>query len=298
MSESRLFKILYYLLDKGCASAPELAHRFEVSVRTIYRDIDSLSSAGIPVYTETGRNGGIHLLGDFVLDKTLLSKQEKQEILSALQCLSAVSGELKEETLEKLSALFRIHSGSWLEADFSRWGDKSTDNGKFQALKTAVVHNRCLRILYADSYGKTAERIICPLKLYYKSKDWYLKSYCQTKQDFRLFKINRILKWEFLEQHFTPMTFPETAGAPPDTCRQIILCFPAKAAYRVYDEFDINQIQPQKDGSLLVCACMPEDDWLTGYLLSFGTQVEIIEPLSLKETMKEKVKELYEKYKP
>lgn len=136
------------------------------------------------------------------------------------------------------------------------------------------------------------------MKLYYKSKDWYLKSYCQTKQDFRLFKINRILKWELLEQHFTPMTFPETAGAPPDTCRQIILCFPAKAAYRVYDEFDINQIQPQKDGSLLVHACMPEDDWLTGYLLSFGTQVEIIEPLSLKETMKEKVKELYEKYKP
>lgn len=298
MSESRLFNILYYLLDKGCATAPELARRFEVSVRTIYRDIDSLSRSGIPVYTETGRNGGIHLLGDFVLDKAILSQQEKQEILSSLQGLSTVSGESKENTLEKLSALFHIHFVNWMEADFSRWGDKPADNDKFQTLKTAIIHNRYLKILYADTYGKTTERIIRPLKLYYKSRDWYLKSYCQSKQDFRLFKINRILKWELMEQQFPPMTFPETADSPSDACHQIVLCFPAGAAYRVYDEFDLNQIQPQKDGSLLVLACMPLDDWLTGYLLSFGTQVEIIEPLSLKETIKEKIKEMYEKYKP
>ena len=87
MQESRLFKILYHLLDKGQATAPELAERFEVSVRTIYRDIDALSGAGIPVYTEAGRNGGIHLLNDFVLDKAVLSEAEKQEILAALQSI-------------------------------------------------------------------------------------------------------------------------------------------------------------------------------------------------------------------
>lgn len=77
MHESRLFKIIYYLLDKGSATAPELAQRFEVSARTIYRDVDALSSAGIPIYTEAGRNGGIHLLGDFVLNRTIISEQEK-----------------------------------------------------------------------------------------------------------------------------------------------------------------------------------------------------------------------------
>lgn len=79
MQESRLFKIIYYLLDKGHATAPELAAKFEVSVRTIYRDIDALSGAGIPVYAETGRNGGIYLMNDFVLDRAVLSEREKQE---------------------------------------------------------------------------------------------------------------------------------------------------------------------------------------------------------------------------
>ncbi len=298
MSEIRLFKILYYLLDKGYATAPELASRFEVSVRTIYRDIDALSSAGIPVYTDTGRNGGVHLLGDFVLDKVVLSRQEKQEILSALQGLTAVSGESRKDTLEKLSALFHVHSVNWLETDFSRWGDKSQDNSKFQLLKTAVIHSKCLKILYADSYGKTAERIIQPLKLFYKSRDWYLKSYCCTKQGFRLFRLSRILKWELLEEQFTPVAFPDTGDEAPDTCCQIILNFSKEVAYRVYDEFDISQIQLQKDGSLTVSAHMPQDDWLTGFLLSFGTQVEIIEPLFLKKTVAETIKEMYEKYKP
>ena len=88
MQESRLFKIIYHLLDKGKATALELAEKFEVSVRTIYRDIDALSEAGIPIYTETGRNGGIHLMDDFVLDKAVLSEEEKQEILLALQSMN------------------------------------------------------------------------------------------------------------------------------------------------------------------------------------------------------------------
>ena len=106
MQESRLFQILYHLLQHSQATAPQLAEKLEVSVRTIYRDIDALSSAGIPVYTEAGRNGGIHLMEDFVLDRSLLSKQEKQEILSALQSLSAVGHDLA--ILEKLSGLFGI----------------------------------------------------------------------------------------------------------------------------------------------------------------------------------------------
>lgn len=89
MQESRLFKIVYHLLDKGQATASELAEKFEVSVRTIYRDIDVLSGAGIPVYTETGRNGGIYLMRDFVLDKAVLSEEEEREILAALQSVNA-----------------------------------------------------------------------------------------------------------------------------------------------------------------------------------------------------------------
>ena len=110
MQESRLFKIVYHLLDKGQATAPELAEKFEVSVRTIYRDIDALSGAGIPVYAEAGRNGGIHLMSDFVLDKAVLSEEEKQEILTALQSINLTNNIGINQTLQKLSAIFRISS--------------------------------------------------------------------------------------------------------------------------------------------------------------------------------------------
>ena len=114
MQESRLFKIVYHLLDKGQATAPELAEKFEVSVRTIYRDIDALSGAGIPVYAEAGRNGGIHLMSDFVLDKAVLSEEEKQEILTALQSINLTNNIGINQTLQKLSAIFCISSENWL----------------------------------------------------------------------------------------------------------------------------------------------------------------------------------------
>ncbi len=135
MQESRLFKVVYYLLDKGQATAPELAEKFEVSVRTIYRDIDALSGAGIPVYTEACRNGGIHLMNDFVLDKAVLSKEEKQEILAALQSINAAQNNSSGETLQKLSAMFNLSLENWIEMDFSRWGYKEFDETQVQRQK-------------------------------------------------------------------------------------------------------------------------------------------------------------------
>ncbi len=125
MQESRLFKIVYHLLDQGQATAPELAEKFEVSVRTIYRDMDALSAAGIPIYAESGRYGGIYLMSGFVLDRVVLSEKEKQEILTALQSLNVTKNTSGSQTLQKLSAMFQLHTEDWLEVDFSRWGDKS-----------------------------------------------------------------------------------------------------------------------------------------------------------------------------
>ena len=139
MQESRLFKIVYYLLDKGHATAPELAEKFEVSVRTIYRDIDALSGAGIPIYAETGRNGGIYLMKDFVLDKVVLSEEEKEEILTALQSINTIQNIDGSQIIQKLSAMFHLNIENWIEVDFSRWGDEGVDNEKFELLKSAVI---------------------------------------------------------------------------------------------------------------------------------------------------------------
>lgn len=295
MQESRLFKIVYYLLDKGQATASELAERFEVSVRTIYRDIEALSGAGIPVYTEPGRNGGICLMSDFVLNRAVVSDAEKQEILAAAQSLSAMRLIGGENTLDKLSALWGSPAESWLEVDFSRWGDRTGDNEKFSLLKTAVIDRRCVKITYAGSSSAVAERTIEPLKLMYKGTSWYLKAYCQKRQDYRIFKLTRILELELLDAVFSPRFFPEQEDILQDKYRRIVLRFPKSLAYRVYDEFSAEEVRREEDGGFTVSARMPEDDWLTGFLLSFGTQVEVIEPAYLKDILAEQAESIYEK---
>lgn len=293
MSDSRLFKVLYHLLSKGHATAPELAEMFEVSQRTIYRDIEALSGAGIPVYTEPGRNGGICLLKDFVLDRALLSKQEKQEILAAIQSMSATGSALGMDMLTKLSALFHVDAANWLEVDFSRWGRQSADSSKFEQLKSAVIQHREVKIVYENTNSERSVRTVQPLKLSYKSKEWYLKAFCLEKQDFRMFKLNRILNLDVLNRTFVPKLYPETEPDYGQTCSRIVLLFSKEIAYRVYDEFDETQIERQDNGDFLVSAWLPIDQWLMGYLLSFGAQLQVKEPAYLKEILAAQAWEVY-----
>lgn len=299
MQESRLFKILYYLLSQGHATAPELAEKLEVSVRTIYRDIDALSGAGIPLFTETGRNGGIYLMDNFTLDRVILSKEEKQEVLTALQSIHAAPDMEYSPVLSKLSALFQMQSDTWLEVDYTRWGDKQSDKIKFDSLKSAILQRRCVKISYTSSYAQTTERIIHPLKLLYKGRAWYLKAFCTNRQQFRLFRLNRILDLEVLYKNFPCCSFPETdENSSSEYEQQVTLCFPQKMAYRVYDEFAPEQITLQEDGTLLASAKMPVDNWLIGFLLSFGPDVTVLSPADLKKDLAEQARLTYEKNKP
>lgn len=299
MQEGRLFRIVYYLLDKGKATAPELAKHFEVSVRTIYRDVDAISSAGIPIYAETGRNGGIRFYDDFVLDKVVLSAKEKQEVLSALQGLDITNGLQEKETLTKLSALFHMNAQSWYEIDFSRWGNPTKDNQKFEDLKKAVLAHHVVHIVYVSSYGDKTKRHVFPYKLIYKGKAWYLKAYCEDKEAFRTFKCNRIIEWRIEEERFPPISIPEKAKRiSTPSYPKITLRFPKEMAYRIYDEFEDEQMLKEEDGAYLVQAEMPEDAWLYGFLLSFGTQVEVVEPTYLRKALAKLAKEIYEKHKP
>ncbi len=297
MQESRLFKLVYYLLDKGRATAPELAKEFEVSVRTIYRDVDALSGAGIPIYAEAGRNGGIRLMNDFVLERAVLSEEEKQEILLALQSINTAQNQSGSQTLQKLSAIFQQGSENWLEVDFSRWGQEEGDNEKFELLKSAIIHSRNVKINYANSYGGLGERIVQPYKLIYKAKAWYLSAFCTEKEEWRLFKLNRILDIGILDESFWHREIPKQAEVSEEKYNRITLRFPREMAYRVFDEFDKDQIQTQANGDLIASARMPEDGWLTGFLLSFGTQVDILSPAYLKEVVAEQAKLIYEKNK-
>ncbi|WP_191375965.1 helix-turn-helix transcriptional regulator, partial [Thomasclavelia spiroformis] len=281
MQESRLFKIIYYLMENGKSTAPELAEKLEVSIRTIYRDIDIISSVGVPIYVTTGRNGGIQIDDSFVLDRLILSDKEKEDIITALKSVSIVDDH-NSDTLSKLSAIFNTKNEDWLEVDFSRWGNKAQDNTMFQKLKEAIISRKMLCIVYANTRGEVIERVICPLKMVYKAKNWYIKSFCMNKSNFRIFKLTRIIQARDMEKNFDPMEFPQEKKEMKVNYENVILRFPQRMAYRIYDEFEVDEIHQDDNGDFIICAPMPIDEWLIGYLLSFGSKVCIIEPKYLK----------------
>ena len=169
MKNSRLFEILYLLVEKRAVTAGELAQRLEVSERTIYRDIEALSAAGIPVFTQQGQGGGIRLMDQFVLDKALLSQAQQNEILFALQAVLAAGSGLEKETLAQLTALFHREGGDWLEVDFTDWGSGAAERETFTLVKRAILARRPLSFTYYSSAGEKSRRAVEPARLVFKS---------------------------------------------------------------------------------------------------------------------------------
>ena len=299
MQVNRLFEIIYVLLNKNTVTAKELAERFGVSQRTIYRDIDALSLAGIPVYTEKGKGGGISLLPDFVLNKSILSEGEQNEILTALQGLSSVKTAETDRVLTKLSTIFNRNTVNWLEVDFSGWG--CYDGGAFYDFKTAILERRIAEFDYYSTYGEKTHRRIEPIQLWFKSKAWYIKGFCLVRQDIRLFKLSRVRNLAVTDEQFAErdlLSIPQNSA--PDSHQKPDVTLKLKIApemtYRVYDEFDESFAEKQPDGSFVVEVTWPEDDWVYGTLLSYGEYLEVLEPEHIKNIICEKAKKISKKY--
>ncbi len=293
MKNSRLFEILYRLVEKRSVTAKELARRLEVSERTIYRDIDALSAAGIPVFTRKGQGGGIRLMEQFVLDKALLSREEQDEILFALQAILATGGARERDTLSRVSSLFRREGGDWLEVDFTDWGSGAAERENFALVKRAVLERRPLSFTYYSSAGERSRRTAEPARLVFKSGCWYLSAFCQTRRDWRIFRLVRMEDLALEEGTYSIRQPPERLEAPmPKDCRgvDLRLLFAPSAAWRVRDYFHPREITSQSDGSLLVKCAFPEDQWLLSFLLSFGGQLEVLAPDYWRDILKEEIK--------
>jgi predicted DNA-binding transcriptional regulator YafY len=293
MQINRLFEIIYLLLDKKSMTAQELADHFEVSKRTILRDIDTLAMSKIPIYTTQGKGGGISLMEGFVLNKTALTENEQDQILIALQSLKAAKYAGSGDILVKLGALFQKTNIDWIEVDFSRWGQGTGDNVKFDLLKRSIINRTAVQFKYISSYGENSMRKVYPLKLVFKSRAWYLQGFCTDKQDYRTFKINRILSISGMDEHFERGMYNppsiEDPGTPINSLIELELVFAPCVAYRVYDEFDEGSIERADNGSLHVLVRLPEDNWLYGFLMSFGKDVEIIQPEHVRENLAKKL---------
>jgi len=298
LQNSRLLEMLLLLMEKGNISAPKLAEQFEVSVRTIYRDIDALSAAGVPVYVTTGRNGGVQLMDNFVLDKSVLTEDEKRELSLGLQALLTVPFLSDGMALRKLAVLFDQRT-NWIDVDFSRWGNVNREDAKkFEAIKEAIFNEKGVHFEYVDARGTISVRKADPLKLVYKHRDWYLYGYCHIRKDFRMFKVTRmndlhILTQSYLQEYSASQRSGHLNEEWMQTGIEVQLWFSRLHAHRVYDVFEFSCIENMEDG-IYVTAPIPEDEWLYSYLLSFGADARVIKPEHIKKELKNRQKQAYE----
>lgn len=197
---SRLLGIVYILLKKGTVTAGELAEQFEVSVRTIYRDVEQLSMAGIPVYARKGKNGGISLTERFVLDKMVISEDEQKRILAALESVRETGAREEGLILQKLSAFFRADSPNWVSIDFSDWSGRRQE--LYEKIRQAILERRVMEFDYYSQYGEMSRRTAEPVQLVFKEYTWYVRAYCRKRQAMRLFKVLRMKRVQLLEERF------------------------------------------------------------------------------------------------
>lgn len=293
MSNNRLFKMLYYILEHGKVTASELADKFEVSVRTIYRDIDVISSAGIPIYALRGKDGGIEIDPDFILRQSLLSEHEQTQIMSAIHSLQALGSLNDDDLIAKLSALFKVKNPRWIEVDFTNWQNNPTFEVLFNQLKSTIINKQIISFDYFSLNQTKTNRTVKPVRLVFKGQDWYLYGYCLLRNDFRFFKLARIKQLQISTTHFSD-DFSQlviTKDTSNESMIDVQLMFTNNVRFRVYDEMFTNIIEDD-DGNFWVNTTFPNHQFLINYLLSYGEDVEIIQPQSLRNEIKAKIEKM------
>lgn len=296
---NRLFEIVYILMQKRKITAKELADRFEVSTRTIYRDIEVLSRANIPIYANQGKDGGIGLLDEYVLNKTILSEEEQNQILFALQGMKKVAKQDEKDILGKLSTLFNKKVDDWIRIDFSNWSKDNAQEKRFDKIKSAILNKQLIEFIYYNSNGEESKRIVEPLQIWFKDKAWYLLSYCKLKEDYRVFKVARIKELKILEEHFERELPKEKERKKEKNNFKNIsleLEISKEMAYRVYEEFENEEINKNEDGNFIVNVEYPENEWVYGYILSFGEYAKVLKPNYAKSIIKEKLQKTLKNY--
>lgn len=299
MKIDRLIGILSVLLQQERVTAPELSRRFEVSRRTINRDIEDLCRAGIPIVTAQGQNGGISIMEGYRIDRTLLTSSEMQTILAGLQSLDSVSGTNRvAQLMEKLSA----GGSDWMSCsrniliDLSSWYKESLAP-KIEQIRTAMDSHRLLSFTYYSPHGES-KRLIEPYYLIFRWSSWYVWGYCTMREDYRLFKLNRMEEIH-LGTAFEPQTVPL-----PDLRNERIFpggirvraLFDPDCKWRLVEEFGPECFEEQPDGRLLFKADYTDEENLLTWLLSFREKVELLEPSQLRDKLRDSVREILKRY--
>ena len=290
MKIDRLIGILSILLQKDMVTAPELAEHFEVSRRTINRDIEALLKAGIPIQTLQGSGGGISIMNGYRMDRTILTSKDMQMILAGLRSLDSVSGsgyygQLMEKIQTGSSEL--ISGRDSVLIDLSSWY-KTSLAPKISTIQDAIENRHILDFYYYAPSGES-ERSIEPYYVVFKWTSWYVYGWCLTRKDYRLFKLNRMDKVRETGESFVCRNAPvPELSSDLVYPRNIILkaLFDPDMKWRLVEEFGPDCYEVQKDGRLLLIRDYSDIENLTMWMLTFGDKVEVLDPPELRDNLK------------
>lgn len=298
MKSEKLLQMIYLLLGHERLSATALGQRLGVSVRTVYRYVETLSIAGIPVYTTQGRHGGIALLPEFQVNKALLTKKEQTDILAALQSLQTLNvGE--RGVVDKLAGIFKQTPVSWLVIDPTAWRQDATQQTSLRLLRGAILQSQFVQFDYLNAKNEEAHRWVYPYHVVFKNHAWYLHGYAYERRAVRLFKLTRV-------QRLTLAPTPTDTAAPwrqqrdiPLTAQQTIhvqLWVDQRVKYRLYEEFPASAIQETATGDFQITSDLNDDEWLLTYLLSFGHRLRVLAPQRLRQRLKTELEKTLANY--
>jgi len=310
MKIDRLLSIVVYLLNRDKVSARVLSERFSVSIRTIQRDMDAINLAGIPVVSEQGPAGGYGIMDSFKLDRRLVTDDDLFFIMTALGGIDSSLDDARiAGTLEKIRGLVPASSDAAFRArrdklfvDFSMLGGGPTRRETFRTVQAAVEAERLLSFEYTSNRLERIERVVEPMTIVFKWRDWYLFGYCRLREGYRLFRVSRIrnasmpggrfsrrgLSFEDFERDNDP------AGGGP--LIEMTLRFSAEMAPIVEEFYSEADSERLSDGRLVVKARLPDEGSSYGYVLSFGPHVEVIGPANVRARIKEAAKGIYDSY--
>lgn len=299
MKLERMVGILSILLQKDKVTAPYLAEMFEVSRRTINRDIEALCMAGVPIATAQGANGGISIMEGYKIDRTALTTSEMQAILAGLRSLDSVSGTNRYvQLMEKMSA----GASNLLEGDqhilinLSSWYKPSLAP-KIEQIHDAIVTARRLSFRYYAPKGES-DRTIEPYDLVYQWSSWYIWGWCGMRQDFRLFKLNRMTDLQMgepFERRRAPLPDLSPERIFPRPCRMKARIDPAYK-WRLVEEFGPDSFTEQADGSLLFSYEFMDKTSIVSWIVSFGERAELLEPAELRKDVVEFARGIQKRY--
>lgn len=300
MKIDRLIGILSILLHEEKATAPELAKRFEVSRRTINRDIEDLCLAGIPIITTQGTGGGISIMDGYRMDRTLLTSKDMQMILAGLRSLDSVSGSsYYRQLMEKIQAGSSefISGRDSVLIDLSSWYRESLAP-KMELIQDAIALNKTLRFRYYSPAGDT-DREIEPYYLVFKWSSWYVYGFCRLRKDFRLFKLNRmdaIVHGSAFEKR-PEIPLPDLSNEKVFPARERVKAvFDPSLKWQLVEEYGVDCYTVLPDGNLLFEHDYSDDEGLLAWMLSCREKVTVLEPERIRKELARIASDIAKKY--